>query len=135
MNTYDPSEAAAEWSSGVAAPDLRARIEQLPPPALDALPFGVIRLDLAGKVTFYSKTEAQQSGFGDRVAIGRDFFTQMAACLGTPEFLRRIEDARNAGTLDILFEQVGDFDDAERELRVRVLSASGGGLWVFLERL
>lgn len=135
MNTDDASQSAGAWSQGVADPDLRARAEQLPPEALDALPFGVIRLDATGKVTFYSKTEARQSGFGERVAIGRDFFTQMAPCLGTPEFLRRIEDARTAGTLDILFEQVGDFDDAERELRVRVQSASGGGLWVFLERL
>jgi hypothetical protein len=59
----------------------------------------------------------------------------MAPCLGNPDFLRRIEQARQAGTLDIMFEQVGDFDDAERVLRVRVKSASGGGLWLFVQRL
>lgn len=114
---------------------LRSHVEQLSPEALDALPFGVIRLDDAGKVTFYSRTEAEQSGFGDRKAIGRDFFTQLAPCLGTPEFMQRIERARQDGTLDVMFEQIGDFDDAERELRVRVQSATGGGLWVFLQRL
>lgn len=114
---------------------LRSHVEQLSPEALDALPFGVIRLDDAGKVTFYSRTEAEQSGFGDRKAIGRDFFTQLAPCLGTPEFMHRIERARQDGTLDVMFEQIGDFDDAERELRVRVQSATGGGLWVFLQRL
>jgi len=113
---------------------LPARVELLSREELDNLPFGVIRLDAEGKVTFFSKTEAEQSGYRDRRAIGQDFFTQMAPCLATPERLRRIAQARQAGTLDIFFEQIGDFDDAERELRVRVVSASGNGLWLFLER-
>lgn len=114
---------------------LLERVEELSFQAIDALPFGVVRLDPAGKVTYFSRTEAEQSGFGDRRAIGRDFFTEMAPCLGSPEFLQRIAAARRAGTLDITFEQVGDFDDANRELRVRVKSATGGGLWVFLQRI
>jgi photoactive yellow protein len=121
--------------TGVNAEGLRAHVEQLAPEAIDTLPFGVVRLDEAGKVTYFSRTEAEQSGYGDRRAIGRDFFTQMAPCLATPELSSRIEKARRAGSLDIVFEQVGDFGDPERELRVRVLSASGGGLWVFLQRI
>jgi photoactive yellow protein len=113
---------------------LPARIEQLSARELDTLPFGVVRLDAEGLVTFYSRTEAEQSGYGDRRAIGRHFFTQLAPCLSTPERLRRIDDARRAGTLDITFEQIGDFDDAERELHVRVLSAPSGGVWVLLGR-
>jgi photoactive yellow protein len=135
MKNDAPAENGAAGPLNVTDPGLRECIEQLPLEALHRLSFGVIRLDEAGKVRFFSKTEAEQSGFGDRRAIGRDFFTQMAPCLGTPDFLRRIERARQAGTLDIMFEQVGDFDDAERVLRVRVQSASGGGLWLFLERL
>ena len=115
--------------------NLVLRVEQLPRAALDALPFGTIRLDAAGRVTYLSQTEAKQSGLGDRSAIGRTFFTELAPCMGAPDFLRRIEHAEASGTLDITFEQVGDFDDAERELRVRVKSASGDGFWVFIERL
>lgn len=48
--------------------------------------------------------------------------------------MRRIDEARRAGTLDIAFEQIGDFDDADRELHVRVISASSGGVWGFLQR-
>lgn len=113
---------------------LPARIERLSTRELDALPFGVVRLDAEGIVTFYSRTEAEQSGFRDRRAIGRNFFTQMAPCLSTPDRHRLINEARRSGTLDIAFEQVGDFDDADRELQVRVISASDGGLWVFLQR-
>jgi photoactive yellow protein len=120
---------------GVADEALPARAEELSSEELDALPFGVVRLDPAGKVTFYSRTEGEQSGYGVRRAIGLEFFTRMAPCMATPERLRQIDEARRAGTLDILFEQVGDFDDAERELRVRLVSASDAGLWLFIERL
>jgi photoactive yellow protein len=129
-----PNSSPPQKFIDVPAAELLGSVEALEPGALDDLPFGVIRLDEAGKVVLYSRTEARQSGFGDRDAIGLMFFTQLAPCMGTPEFMRRIEKARAAATLDITFEQVGDFDDAERELRVRMLSASSGGLWVFLQR-
>jgi photoactive yellow protein len=113
---------------------LLARIERLSEQQLHTLPFGVVRLDAEGLVTFYSRTEAEQSGFGDRRAIGRNFFTQVAPCFDTSDRKRRIEEARRSGTLAITFEQIGDFDDADRELHVRVISATGGGVWVLLER-
>jgi photoactive yellow protein len=118
----------------VPAAELLAWVEALAPSAIDELPFGVVRLDASGKVVFFSRTEARQSGFGDRVAVGRRFFTELAPCMGNPEFMRRVEQGQLARELDITFEQVGDFDDAERELQVRMISASANGLWVFLQR-
>ena len=114
--------------------ELVSRVERLSNEELDALPFGVVRLDATGKISFFSRTEATQSGFGERKAVGRKFFTELAPCMGTPDFMRHVERAQAAGTLDITFEQIGDFDDAERELHVRVTSAAGGGLWVFIQR-
>ena len=38
------------------------------------------------------------------------------------------------GTLDLEFTHIGDFEDRERELAVRVQSASHGGYWVFMRR-
>lgn len=117
------------------AVDLRARVEHMSDAEREALPFGVIRLDADGKVDYYSNTEARQSGFGDRGAIGRLFFSQMAPCLGTPGLLARIDQAKAAGTLDLAFEHVGDFEDPDRPMRVRIQSSSAGGLWIFLQRL
>jgi hypothetical protein len=52
--------------------------------------------------------------------------------MGTEDFQRRLDRAMAAGTLDITFEQLGD---TEREFRVRITSATGGGLWLFIQRL
>ena len=125
-------EQAAQLS--IDAPDLVARVEQLSADALDALPFGVIRLSAAGTVEYFSKTEAAQSGYRLDRAHGQRFFSAMAPCLGTPALMNRIERARLAGTLDISLEHVGDFSDAERAMHVRICSSGAGGLWVFLQR-
>lgn len=109
-------------------------IEHLPSDAIDALPFGVIRLNADGLVTYFSQTEAQQSGVGDRPVIGRPFFAELAPCMWTREFQARYDRAAAAGTLDVTFDQVGDFSDRTRHLRVRARSAQGGGVWVFIER-
>ena len=147
MNQTNRSEPMATPLEHIDDPTLPARVTTLSPAELDSLPFGVIRLDADGKVTFYSKTEAELSGYGDRRAIGRDFFTQMAPCLATPERLRRIDQAR-LHALDgrhvkldqglflgqlclVLF---ADADNLAQDLDVRVVSARGGGLWLFLER-
>jgi photoactive yellow protein len=126
-NTFDPF-------SSIDARELLTRVEAASPSELDSLGFGVIRLDATDNVIFFSRTEAQQSGFGDRTAVGRQFWTEIAPCMGTPEFMRRLDQAKRAGTLDLTFEQIGDFDDAERQLHVRMIAASQNGVWVFIRR-
>jgi hypothetical protein len=36
--------------------------------------------------------------------------------------------------VDIEIGWTGDFDDPERDIRIRVMSASDGGLWLFMNR-
>ena len=114
---------------------LAEAVERLPKEAVDALPFGAIRLDDAGVVTFYSAAEAKLSGYGSRrPALGVSFFVEMAPCMDTPAFRGRIERARAAGKYDLEFGWVGDFADRARELQVRVQPASDGGCWIFIRR-
>jgi photoactive yellow protein len=118
----------------VPAAELAERLNQLDETAMDRLSFGVIRLDASGKVVFYSDSEAKQSGFGDSHALGLAFFTQLAPCMAMPELVRKVEDAQGRGELDIIFDHVGDFADAERKLLVRMISAPERGAWVLLQR-
>ena len=109
-------------------------VERLPKEAIDALPFGAIRLDESGQVTFYSAAEAKLSGYGSRPALGKAFFVEMAPCMDTPAFRGRIERAKAVGKYDLEFGWVGDFSDRSRELRVRIRPASDGGCWIFIQR-
>lgn len=115
---------------------LAAAVERLTPEQVDALPFGAIRLDADGVVRFYSKAEARLSGSADRARLGRGFFTEIAPCMDKPDYRGRIEAARVAGRLDLEFGWVGDFDNREKALRVRVQSTGmgDGGMWIFMQR-
>ncbi len=114
--------------------DLAKAVERLPREALDELPFGVVRLDADGVAHFFSKPEAQLSGYGDRPAVGLNFFTDIAPCMNTPEMKSLLAEGLATGSLDIEFNHIGDFTDREREVCVRVQSASDGGMWMFLRR-
>lgn len=117
-----------------ADPHLATQAEAMAAEELDALPFGAIRLDRQGKVVFYSQAERQLSGSGDLARLNGDFFGEIVPCMDTPAYKGRIEQARRDGTLDLEFTHVGDFDDRDRELTVRIQSASDGGLWIFMRR-
>ena len=115
-------------------PDVAALLESLDARAIDALPFGVVRLSEDGTVTTFSQTEATQSGFDPHRALGRSFFDRVAPCMNTPAFRGRIEAEAKQGTLDLEFGHTGDFEDPARLIRVRVCSGKGGGYWLLLQR-
>lgn len=123
-----------EPAPGFDEPRLAEAVERLSPEAIDALPFGAIRLDAEGRVTFFSATERRQSGLR-REALGRLFFAEIAPCMDTDEFRGRIDRALAAGQLDIAFGHVSDMPGGARDvaLDVRVQSVPGGR-WIFLRR-
>jgi photoactive yellow protein len=114
-------------------PHLAEAVGKLPAEAVNALPYGAVRLDADGRVIFFSDAERRLSGY-KKPPIGLSFFTEIAPCMNNPAFRGRIDRALAAGSLNIAFAHVGDFDDATRELDVRVQSAAGGGCWIFLRR-
>ena len=114
--------------------DLNKKVEALSEDDRDALPFGVIKLDARGVVQGYSATEAQRSGRKKRPTVGLDFFKEVAPCMASPAMRGRVEAAAARGTVDIEIGWTGDFDDPDRDIRIRVMSASDGGLWLFLNR-
>ena len=115
-------------------PGLADAVQAMSTEQRDLLPFGVIGLDLKGMTRAYNKTEARRSGYKSRPALERDFFVTIAPCMNNSYFKGRIDDARRAGKLDIRFTFVGDFNDSERELTVRVQAAADGGTWIFIQR-
>lgn len=113
---------------------LSCMVEAMTPQERNALPFGAIRLDRCNTVLFYSESEARLSGMGEGGQVGRNFFADIAPCFANDEYLGRIEKARENGEIDIEMGVIGDFADDESELRVRVVSAPDGGLWIFHAR-
>ncbi len=115
--------------------DLVRKIEQLSEAEINALPFGAIRIEHpSGTVMYYSEAERQMSGSGDLPRLGLNFFREIAPCMDNDLYRGRIEQALARGTFDVEFSHIGDFEDRDRELTVRVQSASDGSYWVFMQR-
>ena len=114
-------------------PDLARLVETLSADQLDRLPYGIIRLDQDGVVQIYNRTRSEESGRGGMPTIGLSYFDDIAPCLNNGYFKGRIEKARAAGELNIHFQFIGDFNDRDRELDVRVQAAKDGGTWIFIK--
>jgi len=115
-------------------PQVVTVLEALSANEIDQLPFGVIRLSETGEVRVFNRTEALQSGYGDRRALGRHFFSVIAPCMEKAGFRERIEEAARHGAIDLEIGHTGDFDDPARFIRFRVCSARGGGFWLLSQR-
>ena len=116
------------------SPALAREVESLTDAERHSLPYGVIKLDPSGTVCFYSETEARNSGRKKRPTVGLAFFTDVAPCMNTPQMRGRIEAAQRGGIVDVEIGWVGDFDDDDGEITIRAVSASDGGLWLFMQR-
>lgn len=114
------------------APDIARRVEALSQHELDQLPFGVILLDRHFVVRFYSATEARESGYGME-PLGHDFF-DVSRCDDKDELRARWVGAMEAGPVDFDMARTGDLANPKRELRMRVVTARNGGLWLFVDR-
>jgi photoactive yellow protein len=115
------------------AADLVQTIEKLSQYQLDNLSFGVILIDRDGTIRFYSKTEAQKSGYGED-PTGQNLFA-ISECMASNDFHGRIKRAMDDGPVDLEFGWSGDYDDPTRDLRLRVISASDNNtIWIFIER-
>jgi photoactive yellow protein len=114
--------------------NLAEAIEALTAEKVDQLPFGVIGIDPEGVVRIFNKAEATLSGYGARPALGKVFFIDVAPCMNNNHFKGRIDKARAAGTLNLSFTFIGDFEDSNRELSIRVQSAKDGGAWIAIKR-
>ena len=114
------------------AADIAAQAEQASQSDLDALPYGVIKLDRRGVVKFYSETEARLSGYGLR-PLGHNLF-DISQCPNREDLRARIMGAIENAPADLELAWLGDLTNPMREMRIRVQSARDGGVWMFIER-
>lgn len=109
------------------------RIEHLPASELDALPFGVIRLDDEGTVLSYNRAEAALTGRDPQQVIGRNFFTEVAPCANLPAFAGRFRAGVARRHLLETFPYRFDFRMAPRAVTVTLFySDVTGSAWIFV---
>jgi len=101
---------------------------------LDGLPFGVIKLDAAGKILAFNVAESELSGFRPADVLGRNFFHDVAPCTRTKKFFGRFQDGVAAGRLSVSFEY--RFDQQSRpSVWVHMANGAPGEFVVVVKRI
>jgi photoactive yellow protein len=113
-----------------------SRLDDLTHDELDALPFGVIQVDDAGRVLLYNATESRFSGRAAAAVLGRDFFRDVAPCTDQPAFRGRFLDGVRRGGLDTGFGFTFGFEPAPVRVAVRLRQARAPGrYWILIRSL
>jgi len=108
------------WS--FAGHDLLDQLEGADDAALDALPFGVVAMDLDGVVTSYSAAESRLAGLSPANVIGRHFFSAVAPCTNNFMVAHRFE---TEASLDFVIDYVFTLRMRPTNVRLRLLKQPG----------
>jgi photoactive yellow protein len=129
MSSSDPTPENVR-PTGPALTNLDSLIDE----EIDALPFGAIKVDGAGRVLFYSRAESQLSGRRADKVLGKNFFADIAPCTNTPAFAGAFFNGVARGHLDHVFEYIFDFDMAPVQVRIHMRDTSAPGIyWILVE--
>jgi photoactive yellow protein len=90
-------------SAAAPSPFILKTITSIGETELDALPYGVIQLDVQGTVLRYNACEARLSGLPKQKVVGKNFFKQVAPCTDMQEFYGRFREGVTAGELHTTF--------------------------------
>ena len=89
---------------------------------INVLPFGVVEMDLTGKILGYNMAEAELMGTDPAWALGTGhwakIFNEVATCTNTPAFYGKFVEGVKKGFLNVVFNC--SFTHRETPIRVRV---------------
>jgi len=117
-------------------PNLPEMADAMSQEELDALPFGVVKLDSTGRILGYNRTESDISQIDMGAYLRHDFFRELAPCMDVPAFRGLFQQGVRDGRLRYAFEFESDADPRAGHLKVRMHDAAlPDTYWLFLKRL
>jgi len=126
----EEDEADLTFDTDGVGEELRHRSEA----ELDDAPFGIIRLNDEGVVTFYNRYESELSGIPADEAVGRNFFTELAPCSNNRLFEGRFQDGLTTGDLNERFTYTFTYKVRPTLVDVRLYRDEAGHNWVMIHK-
>lgn len=119
----------AQTGPGFEDADVMA-LDRLDAAGLDALPYGVIRMDRDGIVTAYNAEESRSAGLSPGRVIGRHFFAHVAPCCDNALVAGRYD----ADMLDMALDYVFTLRMRPTPVRLRLLKSAGPHMYMLVRR-
>jgi photoactive yellow protein len=102
--------------------NLAELLPRIPDAAKDALPFGMVKLDLTGKILEYNMAEGDLTGVDPKWAIGKNFFDDVALCTKTQAFYGKFLEGVKRGFLNSVFDYTFDHGLASTRVKVHMIT-------------
>lgn len=119
------------------SPELLDWLERADDDAIDALSFGVVRMDEQGQATLYNSVESRQAGLPKAEVLNQEFFERIAPCMNNLMVAGRFAESRHASaSLDTIIDYVLAFRSAVTPVKLRLLySPSVACHYLLIQRL
>ncbi|MEM6288771.1 MAG: PAS domain-containing protein [Bacteroidota bacterium] len=111
-----------------------SKLPTMSPQELNALDFGVVKVDDEGTIEFYNTYESQLAGVAPEAARGRNFFTQVAPCSNSRLFYGRFKQGIARGDLDAQFVYTFTYKMRPTLVRVMMHKDDEGGNWLLIKK-
>ena len=109
-------------------------LDRLTVEELDSIPYGVVQLDLHGRVLSYNQAEADNVGVMPR-PLGLHFFYEVAPSANVPEFYGKFLEGVAEKRLDDTFSFTFSCASMPRRVMIRqYFSARTGSVWLFVSQ-
>ena len=102
--------------------NLAELLPRIPDAAKDALPFGMVKLDLTGKILEYNMAEGELTGVDPKWAIGKNFFDDVALCTKTQAFYGKFLEGVKRGFLNSVFDYTFDHGLVATRVKVHMIT-------------
>ena len=102
--------------------NLAELLPRIPDSIKDGLPFGLVKLDLTGKILEYNMAEGDLTGVDPNWALGKNFFDEVALCTKTAAFYGRFVEGVKKGFLNCVFDYTFDHRDIATKVKVHMVT-------------
>ena len=102
--------------------NLAELLPRIPDSIKDGLPFGLVKLDLTGKILEYNMAEGDLTGVDPNWALGKNFFDEVALCTKTAAFYGRFVEGVKKGFLNCVFDYTFDHRDEATKVKVHMVT-------------
>ena len=102
--------------------NLAELLPRIPDSIKDDLPFGLVKLDLTGKILEYNMAEGDLTGVSPDWALGKNFFDEVAMCTKTAAFYGRFVEGVKKGFINAVFDYTFDHRDVATQVKVHMVT-------------
>lgn len=102
--------------------NLAELLPRIPDSVKDGLPFGLVKLDLTGKILEYNMAEGDLTGVSPAWALGKNFFDEVALCTKTQAFYGRFVEGVKKGFINAVFDYTFDHREVATKVKVHMVT-------------